>query len=272
MDKPLRGYTAFLIVLATTVLSISNVVAAVSLYALDGRSNTFGIIDTTAGAASSLGVGTFSDSIGGHGIGLAYNSITGVMYARSFDNLYTIDIGTGATTLIGPSHNDITGLTFDSSFTTLYSISQYDGSFYSVNPDTGATTLIGNSGILTPLGLSTRSDGTIFGVNIYGRLYTIDPHTGASTLITNGLPGGFSSIAFDADDILYGVKIDGDFLGTIDTSNGSFSQIGSGVGPQYTDVRGLVFAVPEPTSLAISLPLITTIYANRRRNGRAKII
>ena len=236
MDKPLRGYTAFLIVLATTVLSISNVVAAVSLYALDGRSNTFGIIDTTAGAAS------------------------------------TIDIGTGATTLIGPSHNDITGLTFDSSFTTLYSISQYDGSFYSVNPDTGATTLIGNSGILTPLGLSTRSDGTIFGVNIYGRLYTIDPHTGASTLITNGLPGGFSSIAFDADDILYGVKIDGDFLGTIDTSNGSFSQIGSGVGPQYTDVRGLVFAVPEPTSLAISLPLITTIYANRRRNGRAKII
>ena len=208
-----------------------------TLYALDsGR--TLMTLDTATGASTVIGVGDFQDEFSGYGVGLAYEPATGVMYARSFDNLYTIDLTDASTTLIGPSTPFLTGLTFDAGYTTLYSVGQSTGEFDMVDPATGAATFVGSMGVGTPLGLSTRSDGVVFVASIDGSIYTVDPGTGGATLVASNVGGGLTEIAFDADDVLYGVTLGDDMLGTIDLETGAFSPIGP-VG--FTDIRGLAF-------------------------------
>lgn len=222
-------------------------VEADELYGLDSF-KTLVSIDITTGAGTAIGVGTYDDDFGGYGVGLAYDPATGTMYSRSFDNLYTVDLTNGTTTLIGASAGFLTGLTFDSAFSTLYSVGQGTGDFAMVDPSTGAPTIIGNMGAATPLGLSTRSDGTVFMSTIDGHIYTIDESNGAATLVASGVGGGLTEIAFDGDDVLYGVTLSGDFLGTIDLDTGAFNTIGN-VG--FIDIRGLTFISDPGLTLEI---------------------
>lgn len=217
------------------------------LYGLDSG-KTLVSIDTTTGEATAIGVGDYQDAFGGFGVGLAYHPGSDTMYSRSFDNLYTVDLSDGSTSLIGPSPGFLTGLTFDSVFSTLYSVGQGTGDFAMVHPATGDPIIIGNTGQATPLGLTTRSDGTVFMSTIAGDLFSIDELTGAATLVASGVGGGLTEIAFDSNDVLYGVTLSGDFLGTIDTDTGSFNTIGT-VG--FTDIRGLTF-VSEGLTLEIT--------------------
>lgn len=80
--------------------------------------------------------------------GLAYSDTTSTLYGvGGFDELYTIDTGSGAATLIGSlgiSSGGYLGLAIDDSTGTLYL--NVPHSLYSVNTATGAATLIGSNG------------------------------------------------------------------------------------------------------------------------------
>lgn len=85
------------------------------------------------------------------GRGMAYDDTNGILYAVNFEDasLYTVDVGTGQSTRVGPLGipSDLIGLAYDESTQTLY-LSEADvtDSLYTVDVTTGAATLIGASG------------------------------------------------------------------------------------------------------------------------------
>jgi len=91
--------------------------------------------------------------------------------AVSFANLYSVDTGTGAATLMGEIGLNMPGFTYRSLNATLYGVSGVTNSLYQINKTTGAKTLIGASG-------STDS------------LYTLNMTTGAAVLVG---PLGFNA-------------------------------------------------------------------------------
>lgn len=87
------------------------------------------------------------------GRGMAYDDGAGVLYAVDLDdNLYTMDTGTGATSLIGevgipPTGFDWAGLAFDEFSGTLLLIDGVGENLWSLNTDTAEATLIGSNGV-----------------------------------------------------------------------------------------------------------------------------
>lgn len=105
------------------------------------------------------------------------------------NNLGTVDVQTGAVTVIGNMGRDtMTDIAFDPSGD-LYGVS-FTG-LYRINATTGASTLVGSLGLNFSNALVFGQDGTLymagFGSN---NLYTVDTTTGAATLIGNT---GFAS-------------------------------------------------------------------------------
>ncbi|MCD4653866.1 hypothetical protein K8T06_08005 [bacterium] len=108
--------------------------------------STLYTINTSTGEPAVVGSTTVAPTI----IDIAINS-NGVMYAADLDdNLYTIDTGTGAATLIGPLGIDIDnaqGLDFDYATGILY-LAGYtnitEGVLFTINTETGAATYIGS--------------------------------------------------------------------------------------------------------------------------------
>jgi hypothetical protein len=100
---------------------------------------------STAGVMTPIG----SYDPGGTGLsfnGLAYDQTTGLMYGCSSTDLYTIDINTGASTLIGNfgiSGGIMIAIAFDGSGN-LYGTELINDYLYSINPANAATTPIGN--------------------------------------------------------------------------------------------------------------------------------
>ncbi len=105
---------------------------------------------------------------------------------RSGNDLWTIDLGLGAATLLnGSIEADLDGLTFLGN--TLYGVDPGNDSLYAVNTTTGAASLVGAGGTLG--GLSTESALTTDGTWLYaadddGDYFRINPNTGAATVIT----------------------------------------------------------------------------------------
>jgi hypothetical protein len=174
------------------------------------------------------------------------------MYTRDFANLYTVNVGTAATTLVGASGGVITGLAFDQSYSTLYSVDQGTGDFYSVNPATGAATLVGSTGINIPLDLSTNSSGVVYAADISANIYTLNTITGAAFLVAATVtPDGLTSISFDENNNLFGVTLVSDHFVSIDIANATTTTIGSPV--IGNDIRGMDFLrVPEPGTLTLA--------------------
>jgi uncharacterized repeat protein (TIGR01451 family) len=175
--------------------------------------------------------------------GLAFNADTRVMYATDTNGLYTIDLDTAATTLVGD--HGITpllwGLTFNLDYTLLYAVGD-DDNFYSINPANGVATLIGPLGVgsLNVLDPAMASDGTIYAAGISNALYTINPATGAATSVgtMTGSATSFTALAFDDQDTLYAIDISSDALYTIDVTTRVTTLVGGDVGG---DVRGMAF-------------------------------
>ncbi len=100
----------------------------------------------------------------------------------SSGSLWTIDIDTGGTTLIGPTGvNGSVGLAFDPFSGNLYGLAGTQN-LYSVDTSTGAFTFIGSAGQVGR-GLSFSPDGQLFGFNADGDLYTVDPMSGETTAV-----------------------------------------------------------------------------------------
>jgi len=119
-------------------------------------------------------------------------------------NLYSINLATGATTLVGPTSAAVlpAGCTVETSLAgsanVLYYTIGYSGAscsspmpdtLYQINPTSGATTTIGqvtisDSGVNAFVG-STFVGGTLYGFTSGGQEYAINPATGVATLLTS---------------------------------------------------------------------------------------
>ncbi|MGO9275200.1 MAG: DUF6923 family protein [Terriglobia bacterium] len=150
-----------------------------------GNGNTLYQVNPVNGTVSAVGSGSIS----------AYELMGftpgGLFALDPSGNLYSVNPGTGATTLIGSI-----GLTLDPASislsvgsSTLYF--QDDGTLYSLNTSTGAPTRIGNT--LFTFGGPVFENGTLFAVQQYPKgIYTLDPTTGATTFVaTPSGPSGF---------------------------------------------------------------------------------
>ncbi len=121
-------------------------VKAQFLVAVDNGRDTLLRIDPTTLVVTTIGpLGTdvnFGD--------LAFDRATQTLYligGRPNPSLYTVNLTTGAATLVGTHGiNDLFGLAFDSSTGTLYA-TQFSGGtgLYTLNKTTGAATFIGNA-------------------------------------------------------------------------------------------------------------------------------
>lgn len=166
----------------------------------------------------------------------------------SSGSLWTIDIDTGATTLIGPTGvNGCVGLAFDPFSGDLYGLS--GGDLYSVDTSTGAFTLIGD-GRWISCGLSFSPGGQLFAFNLDGDLYTVDPLTVETTAVGgrgNPIPAGTISedSTFTRSGELYATDYRGGIYRT-DTITGN----GVLIGTTGMD-RGLLglIEVPEPATV-----------------------
>lgn len=179
-----------------------------------------------------------------HGVGPA--SAAPILHIHdSANRLGTVDIGTGAVTIIGNLGADpITDIAFDPngnlfglSFTNLYRI----------NASTAAVTLVGPHGIPGGNALVFGTDGTLYGAGFQGtNLFAVNPSTGQGTALGNI---GFSSagdLAFNSGNLFLSSTTDQ--LIRITLSGGvSGTAVGSLGFPEVfglaTDDKGVLFGV-----------------------------
>ncbi len=206
----------------------------------------------------------------------AVYGVTGV--AGGSSSLYSINISTGAGTLIGATgFSGVGGLAF-SPGGVLYGIAAPVNSevlvqpargasprlvasgrqLITINTTTGAGTLVGGTGVTQGFSdLTFRSDGVLFAITGGGQLYTINTSTGLATAVGSnqgGVTGG--GLAFNSSNVLY--LADFDALYTVNTTTGvrtfvkdlNFSQFSN---PDNTRISGMQFHPANGTLYAAVL-------------------
>ncbi len=202
-----------------------------TLFGTDASGDHLLTVNPVTGAGAIVG-GMFIGSVPS----LAVDPATGTIYAGQgggAPNIYTVDKGSGAATLVGDSglgFAAIGGMDFTPDGT-LYAAVNIVGDggtgsdhLATINKATGAATVIGPFGACPPSGLCTiegmegiafDASGTLWGAHSArgaagaAGLYTINAATGAATLVTPiadaaGAPsGGVVSIQFACDGTLY---------------------------------------------------------------------
>jgi hypothetical protein len=117
---------------------------------------------TTAGNLYTVNTGTgFASFVGNSGLtsftNLGYNSGNGTMYATNSgaDSFYTMNVATGAATLVGPLLNSTNpnGLAYNAANGILYMVDNTTDNLYSMNLTTGEANIIGGLGSGNYLGL-----------------------------------------------------------------------------------------------------------------------
>lgn len=146
-----------------------------TLYGIGGAVNEFWNVTTPPGTLVG-GTGTRD----GTDAGLDYNSVSGTMYhingIAGGSWLYTIDLATGAATLVGSTSVFIDGLAIDAAGNAFGIDGIFSDSLYSIDLGTGAVTLIGELGlgnISVQFGL-TFAEGLLYGLSSAGSLYTFN--------------------------------------------------------------------------------------------------
>ncbi len=288
-----------------TTLFLASVAAASKaeagiLYGADGSGGNpskLYTIDTTTGVGTEIG------SIGFAVTGLAFDPTSGLLYGVTASKntndppkvdpirgLLSINLATGAGTYIGDYSTPSTivgGVMSDISFDragNLFGWNEQVGfrgvgidNLYSINKLTGDAMLVGTSGVNTmTTGLAFDSNGTLF-LESLGNLYTVNPVTGAATFVGGSLASTGLGMDFDESDSLFAIQkqlSDATLrnLITIDTSNGTFSVIGTTV-PHLDALafqRGPAITTPEPTSVVIwGLGMLGCAIASYRRRRSA---
>jgi hypothetical protein len=247
----LRGIVA--LVLLGACLGGPQALATGVLYASDSE-NLYRLTPYTGAATS---VGSFDVGLM---TGLGWDPISGVMYGTSREGaggLYTVNLSTGAATLVGPHGVKLHGLEYDRWTGTLFGAygAGADDCLYSINTATGAAALLGHIGHFHESSLDTvgglavsPKTGVLYGADNgsligWGALVTINKATGAGTLVgtcTQHIDG----LAFDPyTGVLYGIDNWDGCLYTIDLDTGQTTLagatgLGNGLGLAFTFYRG----------------------------------
>jgi hypothetical protein len=161
--------------------------------------------------------------------------------------LYTIDMNTGAKTLIGTvsaNAGTTSGLSYDSVHNVVYLVSTSTDSLYSLDLATGTASLIGAFGDAAIVMHGVEYDdstGILYGLSSHNNgLYNINPLTGAATLIgTSGLTS-FSNLGYNSTtNQMFLTNSGTDSLYSIDRATGAVTLIGPLNGP--TNPNGLAY-------------------------------
>lgn len=152
------------------------------LYGIDEDGSQLLSINTSTAAPTVVGAlgASVSDP------GMAYCTDNSTMYLASEDGeLYTINLSTGAATLVGTDATySPTGMTC-STGGVLYVIDDSDDNLYTVNRGTGTSTLVGSLGVSISDGGMARNGSQLLMVsdNSPTNLYQVNPSTGAASII-----------------------------------------------------------------------------------------
>ncbi len=181
-------------------------------------------------------------------------------YSIGSGSLYSIDIVSGAETLIGSLGvvGDFEALAFDPTSGTLYTASDGD-SLYTVNTATGAATLVGATASVsgnTGMAFDGTGQGYLLGNDFTtGFLESFDKTTGAATTVGSQTVA-LSGAAF-VGSTLYGTSDNGGgggVLATVDTTTGVATTVGSlGIasisqtGLSYDPIADLLYLLDEST-------------------------
>lgn len=124
--------------------------------------------------------------------GLAWDGANAKLYGATYNSLYSIDLTTNLSTLIGPMNNTapMIGIACNRDGV-LYGIDMGDNSLYLIDSNTGNATVVGPLGIeicyIQDMAWDLDNDILyLAGYNAItdqGELYTIDPLTGTATLV-----------------------------------------------------------------------------------------
>jgi len=220
------------------------------LYAMNDQTNSLYSIDPNTYALTFIG----STGVGSGDFGdMAYNPNTNTAFwvpGRGNDNLYSLNLQTGAATLIG-AHNidDMFALGFDTATNTLYGESS-NGNFYSLSTTNGAATLLGSNSAY-PGGLTYRADSNqlvLLGAGT-ASFNAVNPANGQLTFLGGS---GFVNDNGVAWDPVQGKFFIDDWSGnlyTADPNTYNLTQIGS----LPTEYDGIIYvgAVPEPGTMLL---------------------
>lgn len=185
--------------------------------------------------------------------GLAYDgSKMYMVQGFAGNNLYTVDMNSGAASLVG-SHGfaDMFGLAYDPTTQELYGGRSTTGKgFYSLNRTNGSAKFIGDPGInLDGLAYDSKRDQVVGGDAGPGDLYKIDRNNGSAALLYNGDFFNNCGLAYDSEKDAYWMVDWSGNLYTFDPNNGYARKLMmSGLGAH----DGMEF-IPEPASALLLL-------------------
>lgn len=166
-------------------------------------------------------------------LGMSASAIAGpIVYSVDTvnDDLYTIDVMTGLSTLIGQvGFDDVEGLSFQPGTGNLYGLDDATNQLITIDTATGAGTAVGALGTnFSDSGLAFAANGDLYGASDLGTndgFYSINSVTGLASLI-NGSESDAHALAF-FDGVMYGVRDSFNGLFSIDLVTGAETQIGA---------------------------------------------
>jgi Zn-dependent metalloprotease/streptogramin lyase len=166
------------------------------LYAIDDSYDQLYEVDIDTGAATSIG----SLGLNASSVGMTFDDSGALwMVAWTFGSLYRVDPATGAATAVGPlGVTGLDSLAWDGN--DLYALRPGDDTVYRIDRITGAATLVGpltNVSLTGQSGLTTDSQGRLWGIDQYGAVFIVDKSTGEATPISAISSIRFRSLALE---------------------------------------------------------------------------
>ena len=201
------------------------------LYGVDESNDDLVLIDPTTAQVDSIG------PLGLASVSSLASDAGGVLYGTDTYslNLVTIDKQSGAASIVGPTYSgEITALAF-SPEGSLYGAEAFADTLLTLDPVTGMASVVGDFGLSDRIitGLAFDPEGVLYGVAsgnttaVDSLLVVIDLASGAATTVGSmGMPY-VTGLSFRRDGTLYGVSRQNDALLSIDTSNGTATNLGS---------------------------------------------
>lgn len=231
-----------------------------TLFASTGQTETLATINPATGQGTAVG----STTGFGRVIELEFREDGALFGFTDFGYLITLDVITGAPTLVNTPFVLLTALEFSADGTLYGAYTPFSGAFsqlVTIDVNTGFLTFIGSINFQDVSGLSFAPDGSLLGVTggffSGGNLIRINVNTGNGSLIGSTGFRDVAALEFDRQGRLYGGLGPNDAnsgrIITIDPASGA----GAIIGPSgFPEISGLSFLPGFDVTVAISDTLI----------------